>query len=112
MHKHTQIKFAKLDICMQNICFIYAIVDRILTENADLGIIYDDKRNGGRLPSYHRLDASLKKSWNFTKFTSLEAVVSVTNAYDRSNIFYFDRTNYTRVNQLPILPSVGLTFKF
>ncbi len=84
----------------------------VLTENADLGIIYDAKRNGGRLPSYHRLDASLKKSWDFTKYSTLEAVVSVTNAYDRSNIFYFDRVSYTRVNQLPILPSVGLTFKF
>ncbi|MEZ5032191.1 MAG: TonB-dependent receptor [Saprospiraceae bacterium] len=84
----------------------------VLTENGDLGIIYDEERNGGRLPSYHRLDASIKKTWNFTKFTSMEAVVSVTNAYDRQNIFYFDRVNYTRVNQLPILPSVGLTFKF
>ena len=84
----------------------------VLTQNGDLGIIYDADRNGGRLPSYHRLDASLKKTWEFSRFSSLEAVVSVTNAYDRSNIFYFDRVNYTRVNQLPILPSVGLTFKF
>lgn len=84
----------------------------VLTQNGDLGIIYDADRNGGRLPSYHRLDASLKKIWEFSRFSSLEAVVSVTNAYDRSNIFYFDRVNYTRVNQLPILPSVGLTFKF
>lgn len=84
----------------------------VLTQNGDLGIIYDADRNGGRLPSYHRLDASLKKTWEFSRFSSLEAVVSVTNAYDRSNIFYFDRVNYTRVNQLPILPSVGLTCKF
>ncbi|MCF8237081.1 MAG: TonB-dependent receptor [Saprospiraceae bacterium] len=84
----------------------------ILTQNGDLGVIYDEDRNNGRLPSYHRLDASLKKNWDFTKHSSLEATLSVTNAYDRSNIFYFDRVSYTRVNQLPILPSVGLTFKF
>ena len=84
----------------------------VVTENGDLGIRYDDNRNAGRLPSYHRLDASLKKTWSFTKHTQLEAVASVTNMYDRENIFYFDRVNYTRVNQLPILPSMGLTFSF
>jgi hypothetical protein len=33
--------------------------------------------------------------------------LSVTNAYDRPNIFYFDRLNYERVNQLPILPTLS-----
>lgn len=84
----------------------------ILTGNGDLGVIYDEKRNNGRLPSYHRLDLSLKRTWKFSKYTSLEANFSVTNAYNRNNIFFFDRVNYTRVDQLPILPSLGLTFKF
>ena len=83
-----------------------------LTENADLGIVYSDERNGGRLPYYHRLDVSLKKTITFSKTMRLEAVASVTNAYNRDNIFYFDRVRYERVNQLPILPSIGLTFHF
>ncbi len=83
-----------------------------LVDNAELGIVYADERNGGRLPYYHRLDVSLKKTISFSKTSRLEAVASVTNAYNRDNIFYFDRVRYERVNQLPILPSIGLTFHF
>jgi hypothetical protein len=37
----------------------------------------------------------------------------VTNAYDRQNIFYFDRvTLRAQVNQLPLLPSVGISYTF
>ena len=84
----------------------------VLTGNPGLGIIYSSKRNGGRLPDYHRLDASLKKMISFTKYIKLEVVASVTNAYDRKNIFYFDRVRFTRVDQLPILPSLAATLHF
>ncbi|MEM6317246.1 MAG: carboxypeptidase-like regulatory domain-containing protein [Bacteroidota bacterium] len=84
----------------------------VLTENSDLGIIYDERRNAGRLPYYHRLDASLKKMVTFSRYASLEIVLSVTNAYNRENIFFFDRVRYERQNQLPILPSLGFTLKF
>jgi hypothetical protein len=83
-----------------------------VTENGELGIVYSDTRNSGRLPYYHRMDASVKKKIKFTKYSDLEIVASVTNVYDRENIFYFDRIRYERVNQLPILPSMGITFKF
>lgn len=84
----------------------------VLTDNPELGIIYDETRNGGRLPYYHRLDASLKKTVTFSKYAKLELVASVTNAYNRENIFFFDRVRYDRQNQLPILPSLGATFSF
>ncbi len=84
----------------------------VLTDNPDLGIIYDENRNGGRLPYYHRLDASVKKTLVFSKYAKLELVASVTNAYNRENIFFFDRVRYDRQNQLPILPSLGVTFSF
>ena len=84
----------------------------VLTENPELGILYADERNSARLPYYHRLDASLKKTINFSKTTKLETIVSVTNVYNRENIFYFDRVRYDRVNQLPILPSLGINFYF
>ncbi len=80
--------------------------------NPDLGIIYSDTRNGGRLPYFHRLDISLKHTYEFSKFTKLETIVSVTNAYNRQNIFFVDRITANRVNQLPILPSLALNFKF
>ena len=84
----------------------------VLTGNPDLGVIYSTKRNGGRLPDYHRLDVSLKKAVKFTKYVGLDVVASATNVYNRDNIFYFDRVKYNRVNQLPILPSLAATFHF
>ncbi len=82
------------------------------TANGELGAVLDSKRNAGRLPYYHRLDFSLKYLLQLGRYTSLEAVASVTNAYDRDNIFYFDRFRNQRVDQLPILPSLGVTFNF
>ncbi len=84
----------------------------ITSNNGNIGVIYDEKRNAGRLSDYHRMDISLKKEFEFSKYRKLEAVASITNVYSRKNIFYFDRIEYDRVYQLPILPSIGLTFTF
>ena len=78
----------------------------------DLGIVYSGQRNGGRLPYYHRLDVSLKREFSFSKRGKVEVTASATNVYDRPNIFYFDRVRYTRVNQLPFLPSLSMTVQF
>lgn len=79
--------------------------------NGQLGILYAGF-NQGRLPSYHRLDASVK--YNFKQKNNFKSwiVLSVTNIYNRKNIFYFDRVNYTRVDQLPILPSIAYNAAF
>ncbi|MGB3079255.1 MAG: TonB-dependent receptor, partial [Saprospiraceae bacterium] len=84
----------------------------VLTGNPDLGIIYSEKRNSGHLPDYHRLDMSLKKEFEINKNLKFEVLASVTNVYNRGNIFYFDRVRYTRVDQLPILPSLTLKVDF
>ncbi len=83
----------------------------VTASNGQLGILYADY-NQGRLPTYHRMDASIKKTMKFKQRTSLEVGASVSNIYNRENIFYFDRVRYTRVNQLPILPSVNAAFIF
>ncbi len=83
-----------------------------LDGQGDLGIIYSNERNGGRLPYYHRLDLSLKRTFAFSKYGKAEIVASATNIYDRKNIFYFDRVRYARVNQLPLLPSLSFTVQF
>ncbi|RPG60018.1 MAG: TonB-dependent receptor [Flavobacteriales bacterium TMED191] len=83
----------------------------INVSNGELGILYSDL-NSGRLPDYHRLDMSIKKTYNFSKFNILEITLGVTNCYNRNNIFYFDRVNAIRVDQLPIIPSIGLSWKF
>jgi hypothetical protein len=79
--------------------------------NADLSIIFGPI-NAGRLPDYHRLDVGLTKEWKLDEHKVIELDLSVTNAYDRQNIFYFDRVRFERVDQLPLLPSAGLSFKF
>ena len=84
----------------------------VLTGNAQLGILYDERRNQGRLPNYHRLDLSLKKTFEYGERGRVEIVASVTNAANRENIFFFDRIRYERVNQLPILPAIGVNWKF
>ncbi len=83
------------------------------TANPDqVGIIYSDERNGGRLPYYHRLDLSAQKTITFTDRINLEITASVTNAYDRNNIFFFDRIQFERVDQLPIIPSLSGRLNF
>lgn len=84
-----------------------------LTSNPDnLGIIYSDTRNGGRLPFYHRLDVSAQKTFEISENVNLETVLSVTNGYNRDNIFYFDRVRFERVDQLPIIPSIGIRLNY
>ncbi|MBK6996089.1 MAG: TonB-dependent receptor [Lewinellaceae bacterium] len=98
-----------------NVTFDDGVNTDVLGGNSDpndVGIIYADKRNGGRLPYYHRMDVSIKRIFKFSKFSNLELTASATNVYNRPNIFYFDRLRYTRVNQLPILPSLSATFQF
>lgn len=93
--------------------FIGGIGTEYETNNPDnIGIIFSDERNGGRLPYYHRLDMSVLKKFKFSKHTGLEVNMSVTNAYNRPNIFYFGRLNYKRVDQLPIIPTLSAKLYF
>ncbi len=92
--------------------FSNLLFTNLLSGNFDLGTILTDEINGGRLPYYHRLDASVKRTIEFSKHTSMDITASITNVYNRENIFYVDRVTNSRVNQLPILPSLGVQFNF
>ena len=81
------------------------------TESGYLGIIYDELNNG-QLPTYHRLDIDVKRKFYFTETVILEADFSVTNVYDRQNIFYIDIVSTEFIYQLPLMPSIGLTLSF
>lgn len=62
---------------------------------------------GSRLPPYHRLDVSIQRVFRFDRFTTtLQA--SVINAYDRANIFNYDVFTNERIDQLPLIPSIGV----
>jgi hypothetical protein len=100
----------------ENLDFSNGAATNYLTDNGALGISYADL-NTGRLPYYHRLDASLKRTFKIqSEKTSIkrkvEIIASCTNIYNRDNIFYFDRVSYKRVNQLPILPSLAVSYTF
>jgi len=82
-----------------------------VTENGELGILYSDY-DMGRLPYYSRLDVNLKKIFMLGKTMKLEINLSVTNALNQQNIFYFDRVSYTRIDQMPFMPSLGISFSF
>lgn len=82
------------------------------TENGQLGVIYGDL-NAGRLPAYHRLDVDAKRNFFFGENTKLVVDFSVINAYNnQKNVFYVDLITGEIVYQLPIMPSLGLTFYF
>jgi hypothetical protein len=83
----------------------------IIHQNGNIGIYYDEL-NKGRLTYYHRLDASVRRIFKLSKNSTLDITGSVTNAYDRDNIFYVNRITGTRVYQLPILPSLGASLTF
>lgn len=96
--------------------------------NGDLGVVYANL-NQGRLPDYHRLDLSAKRRFEIggnkvpgkdetdkkkvkREPQVVEVSIGVTNTYNRANVFYFDRVRYERVDQLPILPNIGVSWRF
>ncbi len=93
----------------------YNFADGINTDytssNGDLGILYGSF-DGARLPYYHRLDLNVRKEIKLAKNSTMEINAGVTNAYNRQNVFYFDRITFEKVNQLPFLPSIGMSITF
>ncbi|MCX6229920.1 MAG: TonB-dependent receptor [Bacteroidetes bacterium] len=83
----------------------------IPNSNGQLGVLYGDI-NTRRLPDYHRLDVSLKKKFFVARNSVLETTLSITNVYNRENLFYFNTIRNERVNQLPFMPSFGLSLTF
>jgi len=81
------------------------------TTNGEMGVLYGEL-NSGRLPTYHRFDLDVKRKFFFTENINLEVDLSVTNVYNRKNIFYVNMITSENVYQLPILPTLGLTFSF
>lgn len=68
--------------------------------------------NSQRLPYYHRLDITVKHTIVTPKKNNLELVAGITNVYNRNNIFYVNRVTNKIIYQFPILPSLGISYKF
>jgi hypothetical protein len=95
----------------EQVNFEEGIYSDYTTINGELGILYADL-NAGRLPTYHRLDFDIKKRFHISERSIFEVDVSVINVYNRKNIFYVDRITNEIVYQLPIMPSLGVSFTF
>ena len=103
--------FTQTKAYYENLNFSETNSENFNTTNGNLGIIYSDL-NGGRLPDYHRLDFSLTKKINLKNSTFMEISLGLTNLYNRNNIFYYDRVDAVRINQLPIMPNIGFSWSF
>ena len=68
--------------------------------------------NSKRLPDYHRLDLSAKFPIEMKGKEPLEISIGITNVYNRENIFYINRMTSQVIYQLPILPSIGLSYRW
>ncbi|MEL7363160.1 MAG: hypothetical protein AAFN13_13890, partial [Bacteroidota bacterium] len=78
----------------------------IATEPGQTRLLYGS-RGSDRLPAYHRLDLWAERviEEGRYRFTLRAGVI---NAYNRANVFYFDLFSFRRVDQLPLLPSIGV----
>lgn len=68
--------------------------------------------NKGRLPHYHRLDFSIKKTFHIGERHTIAVSAGATNLYNYKNVFYRDRITNKTIYQLPLLYSIGLSWQF
>lgn len=92
--------------------FSGGVTSNILTSNTNTISTLLGDFNSQRLPYYHRLDITIKKQFNLKNKDVVEMIGSITNAYDRNNIFYVNRTTGETIYQFPLLPSFGVSYKF
>ena len=91
----------------------FAVIDDIV----DVGQIPTSRRViyerpfSGELPHYHRLDLSVERVFS-PGGIDITVQGSLLNAYNRENIFYLDVFTLQRVDQLPVIPSLGLKVSF
>jgi len=109
---HSPFPFTQTQGIYENVPMATSLNGNPYTSNGNLGIIYANQINGGRLSWYHRLDISAKKRIKTSKKTNLDVTFAITNVYDRQNVFYVDRITNVIIYQLPIFPSINLTYSF
>lgn len=68
-------------------------------------------KNAARLPDFHRLDAAITYRFSFNSVKG-SLGVTVINAYDHRNVFYFDRKTGQQINMLPFFPSATLNLEY
>ena len=74
-------------------------------------VIYDQPY-GGILPSYHRLDLSVDRVFQYGDDSFITFQAGLVNAYDNANLFSLDVFTLRRNYQLPLIPTAGIKFEF
>ena len=85
--------------------------ERLPNVNTDRGIrrIIIDKPFRGRMPTTHRLDASVERSFQISPSgSSINLQAGAINTYNQTNIFYYDVFTNRRINQLSFAPYITL----
>lgn len=85
-------------------------VQDLFTVDDEQRVIYE-RPFQGILPTYHRLDVSLERTFDLGR-AELTAQAGAINVYDRRNIFALDIFTQRRTDQLPIVPTFGLEVTF
>ncbi|MCB0717634.1 MAG: TonB-dependent receptor [Bacteroidetes bacterium] len=85
--------------------FFDSLVD-VTTTSGQYRVLFE-RPYQGRLPAYHRLDVSVDLALDIASH-ALTVKGGIINVYDRDNLFYFDVWSLRRVNQMGILPWVGI----
>jgi outer membrane receptor for ferrienterochelin and colicin len=87
----------------------------------DRTIFYYDKRNGQRMPAYHRLDLAATYDIKRTKNSYSSLSFGLYNAYNRKNAYLIDfrekegQSNVTEIYRIALfgtIPSITWNFKF
>ena len=107
----TGFPFTQVQGFYEHLIFQDGVNSDYMNENGQLGVIYDEIFQG-RLPTYHRLDIDIKRNFFLSAHTKLVTNLSITNVYNRKNIFYVDLVTSEIVYQLPFMPSLGVSLYF
>lgn len=81
-----------------------------VTDNYGTPRVLMEKAFRGRLPDFHRMDASVQQGfiWGPTRVNLQGGVL---NAYNWNNIFYYDVFNQNKIMQLPLMPYLSIKFE-
>lgn len=82
-----------------------------LYETGNQYLALAEEKNSYRLPAYHRMDLAVVYRIDLDPI-HIGIGASITNVYDRKNIFYFDRQTGQRINSLSFFPSAMLTLEY
>ncbi len=80
-------------------------------ESGQARVIYDQPFRGV-LPTYHRLDISVERVFQYRDDSFITLQAGLINACDQANVFALDIFTLRRSDQLPLIPTAGIKFEF